>query len=235
MADFVAVIRRAVDGLTDNSPDLRGKVYDKARGAVRRQLEAMNPRPSDELVQRQLDKLEKAITEVESEHAEALPAEEVPIEETVPAAIAAPEVPEPPETVEPPELMNEPGPPEHQMIEEAPAVPQAQSEEPEPPVADPAPAFQPAETEPEAQHWGAQHWTEETASLPQDVAPAQDETAHPDAAVEAEDHGPSFIGLQPVEDPANDHTAFAEQAAASHPDVSVHDEPATSVHDEPAA
>ena len=76
MADFVAVIRRAVDGLTDNSPDMRVKVYEKARGAVRRQLEAMNPRPSDDLVQRQLDKLEAAIAAVEGEHAEALPAEE---------------------------------------------------------------------------------------------------------------------------------------------------------------
>ena len=57
MADFVAVIRRAVDGLTDNNPEMRVKVYDKARGAVRRQLEAMNPRPPEEMLQRQLDKL----------------------------------------------------------------------------------------------------------------------------------------------------------------------------------
>lgn len=233
MADFVAVIRRAVDGLTDNSPDLRGKVYDKARGAVRRQLEAMNPRPSDELVQRQLDKLEKAITEVESEHAEALPAEEVPIEESVPAAIEAAEVPEPPETVEPPpEPVVESAPPEHPTMAEPPALPPEPVEETEPPVFEPAAAFRPAEPEPEAQHWGeAQHWTEETASPPQDVVPAQVETAHPDAAMEAEDQGPSFIGLQPVEDPANDHTAFAERAAASHPDVSHPGEP---VHDEPA-
>ena len=73
MADFVAVIRRAVDGLTDNNPEMRVKVYDKARGAVRRQLEAMNPRPPEEMLQRQLDKLESAIVEVEAEHSEALP------------------------------------------------------------------------------------------------------------------------------------------------------------------
>lgn len=231
MADFVAVIRRAVDGLTDNSPDMRGKVYDKARGAVRRQLEAMNPRPSDELVQRQLDKLETAITEVESEHAEALPAEEAPIEESAPAAIETAEVPEPPETAEPPpEPITEAVPQEQPVMAEPPTVSQEPVEEPEPPVIEPAPAFRPAEPEP-----AAQHWAEETASLPQEDVPARDETAHPDAAVEAEDQGPSFIGLQPVEDPANDHTAFAEQAAASHPDVSVHDAPATFVHDEPAA
>ena len=63
MADFVAVIRRAVDGLSDNNAEMRQKVYEKARGAVRRQLESMNPRPSDDLVKRQLDKLEAAIAE----------------------------------------------------------------------------------------------------------------------------------------------------------------------------
>ncbi|MDX3929168.1 MAG: hypothetical protein QHC90_25625 [Shinella sp.] len=86
MADFVAVIRRAVDGLTDNTPEMRVKVYEKARGAVRRQLEAMNPRPPEALVQRQLDKLESAIDEVESEHAEALPPQEAEDEATLAAA-----------------------------------------------------------------------------------------------------------------------------------------------------
>jgi len=73
MADFVAVIRRAVDGLTENTPEMRVKVYDRARGAVQRQLESMKPRPPEEMLRRQLDKLEAAIVEVEAEHAEALP------------------------------------------------------------------------------------------------------------------------------------------------------------------
>ena len=73
MADFVAVIRRTVDGLSDNVPEMRAKVYDKARGAVRRQLESMKPRPSDEMIERQMVKLEAAINEVEDDHAEALP------------------------------------------------------------------------------------------------------------------------------------------------------------------
>ena len=76
MADFVAVIRRAVDGLADNTPDNRERVYAKARGAVRRQLENMSPRPSDEVFRKQLERLEAAIHEVEIEHTEALPAEE---------------------------------------------------------------------------------------------------------------------------------------------------------------
>jgi hypothetical protein len=75
MADFVAVIRRAVDGLATNSPETRAKVYDKARGAVQRQLESMKPRPPEDMLRRQMDKLEAAIVEVESEHSEALPPE----------------------------------------------------------------------------------------------------------------------------------------------------------------
>jgi len=75
MADFVAVIRKAVDNLPDNTPENRSKVYDKARAAIRRQLEAINPPPSDEVIARQLDKLGQAIDEVESDHAEAQPAD----------------------------------------------------------------------------------------------------------------------------------------------------------------
>jgi hypothetical protein len=76
MADFIAVIRRAVDGLTDNTPEMRVKVYERARGAVQRQLENMKPRPPEAMLQRQLEKLEAAIREVEAEHALALPAED---------------------------------------------------------------------------------------------------------------------------------------------------------------
>ena len=91
MADFVAVIRRAVDGLSDNNAEMRQRVYEKARGAVQRQLESMNPRPSDDLVKRQLDKLEAAIESVEVDHAEALPPDEAapePVEDIVRAGFA---------------------------------------------------------------------------------------------------------------------------------------------------
>ncbi|MFK0208730.1 hypothetical protein [Agrobacterium sp. NPDC090283] len=74
MADFVAVIRKAVDGLANNTPENRAKVYDKARSAVVRQLENMKPRPPEELLRRQIAKLDAAIAEVDSEYAEALPA-----------------------------------------------------------------------------------------------------------------------------------------------------------------
>ncbi|MBB4236100.1 hypothetical protein [Rhizobium esperanzae] len=85
MADFIAVIRRAVDGLAENTPEMRVKVYERARGAVQRQLENMKPRPPEAMLQRQLEKLEAAIREVEGEHSEALPLD------ASAAAVAAPE------------------------------------------------------------------------------------------------------------------------------------------------
>jgi hypothetical protein len=87
MADFIAVIRRAVDGLNDNTPEMRARVYEKARTAVQRQLENMKPRPPEEMLRRQLDKLESAIQEVEEEHSEALP----PAEELITQQAAPPQ------------------------------------------------------------------------------------------------------------------------------------------------
>ncbi len=79
MADFIAVIRRAVDGLAENTPEMRAKVYERARGAVQRQLENMKPRPPEAMLQRQLDKLDAAIREVEAEHSEALPEDQAAV------------------------------------------------------------------------------------------------------------------------------------------------------------
>ena len=90
MADFVAVIRRAVDGLANNTPEMRVKVYEKARSAVIRQLESMKPAPPEALFKRQIDKLDQAIAEVEAEYAEALPAEE-PVAAVAPPVFVAPE------------------------------------------------------------------------------------------------------------------------------------------------
>lgn len=119
MADFVAVIRRAVDGLSDNNAEMRLKVYEKARGAVRRQLESMNPRPSDDLVKRQLDKLETAISDVEGEHAEALPADDL-APETVQDPVVEAAEPEPVEAVaEEPAAVEEP---EEQPVEAVPVA-----------------------------------------------------------------------------------------------------------------
>lgn len=124
MADFVAVIRRAVDGLTVNTPETRAKVYEKARGAVQRQLENMKPRPPEDMLRRQMDKLELAIVEVEGEHAEAaVPAEaDEPAwaEEAAPAAAAVTAAAVVHEAHEPePEPHHEPEPAEYHEAEPA--------------------------------------------------------------------------------------------------------------------
>ncbi len=103
MADFIAVIRRAVDGLSNNTPEMRARVYEKARSAVVRQLENMSPRPPEHMLQRQLEKLDAAIREVEAEHAEALPAIDAPA-----VAGSAPELDHPAEPA--PEAQPEPQP-----------------------------------------------------------------------------------------------------------------------------
>lgn len=113
MADFVAVIKRAVDGLSDNSPAMRVRVYEKARAAVRRQLENMTPRPPGEAIEAQLAKLEDAIARVEAENAapEALD-EGLVFEDLEPTYEAAPQ-PAPsrePEHAVEPEPATEPGP-----------------------------------------------------------------------------------------------------------------------------
>ncbi|PRX08134.1 UNVERIFIED_ORG: hypothetical protein BCL66_11296 [Martelella mediterranea] len=86
MADFTAVIRRAVEGLPEQSPELRARVYEKARSAVVRQMENMSPAPPEALIKRQIDKIDAAIAEVEVEFAEALPPEDADLPEEPVAA-----------------------------------------------------------------------------------------------------------------------------------------------------
>ncbi len=73
MVDFVAVIEKAVDGLGENTPEQREKVYAKARAAIGRQLDNIDPPLSDSVKSRQLDRLEEAIAEIEDRNSEALP------------------------------------------------------------------------------------------------------------------------------------------------------------------
>ncbi|MCA1492470.1 hypothetical protein [Sinorhizobium alkalisoli] len=162
MADFVAVIRRTVDGLSENTPEMRARVYEKARGAVRRQLENMNPRPSDDMISRQLNKLETAIAEVDSEYAEALPAIEEP--EAIEPAEQAPLVAaSEPDTVPPP-----PAEPEQTM----PAEPEQTPPEPQQEVATPAAAGAEA---PSPAFEEVPHVTAEVAPESEPEAPAQQE------------------------------------------------------------
>ena len=195
MADFVAVIRRAVDGLSDNNPEMRLKVYEKARGAVRRQLEAMNPRPSDDLIKRQLDKLEAAIDDVESEHAEALPAEELP-----PEPVAEVE----PEAVEPEPIPAEEPPPAEETAEPAEAEEPQHHEEPEA-VQEPEPVVEETAVEEVYEAPAEEPFHEAETEEPQPVAeePVWQEP-EPAAEQPEDDYVPSWQTEEPVEVAAPD-------------------------------
>lgn len=77
MADYVAVVRRAVDSLDDNTAENRALIYDKARTALGRQLDGMADRLSADQIAAQKASLEDAFTTLEAEFA---PAPELPSE-----------------------------------------------------------------------------------------------------------------------------------------------------------
>ena len=74
MADFAAVLKKTLEQMGETSPEARGKVYEKARETVRRQIESMEKAPPQAAVDRQFEKLEEAINSVEVDYA---PDEEV--------------------------------------------------------------------------------------------------------------------------------------------------------------
>ena len=53
MADFVAVLRKAISNLGENTPEMREKVYDKARATIEAKLAAINPPPPASVADRQ--------------------------------------------------------------------------------------------------------------------------------------------------------------------------------------
>lgn len=174
MADFVAVIRRAVDGLANNTPEMRAKVYEKARGAVLRQLENMKPRPPEEMLRRQIEKLDAAIAEVEQEHAEALPQDDVddPIDQHAETAEdqwqAERDDSDEPADVAPhaPAAVYEDEPREEPAPAAAPVEP-----EPSEPAYEPPQWDEPKTAEPEPVVEPEPAWVPETRSIPAATAP----------------------------------------------------------------
>jgi len=236
MADFVAVIRRAVDGLSDNNAEMRQKVYEKARGAVRRQLESMNPRPSDDLVKRQLDKLEAAIDAVEGDHAEALPPEDIAPEPLVEDHALPVPVAEEPTDVEEPKEAEASGETEHgeepaeepvaaapqEHFEDVPAEPALEEE----PVEEALPLeARPAEidVEPEQPETVAEEVSE--AEVPPVSAEAHSEPSWHAEAAPADDYVPSW---QEPEHPVDGDTE-EDVAAPAEPEAQLY-----AVHDDRA-
>ena len=68
MADFVAVLKKTLDGLGETTPDVRAKVYDKARATIESKLAAINPPPPAAVAERQRKALEDAIASVEKDY-----------------------------------------------------------------------------------------------------------------------------------------------------------------------
>lgn len=95
MADFVAVLRKTIDGLADPTPELRQRVYAKARATIEQKLASLNA--TEAVAKRQLKALDDAIAEVESDFR---PAIESVVHDPEPVP-APPPVPTPPPVVNP--------------------------------------------------------------------------------------------------------------------------------------
>jgi hypothetical protein len=69
MADYYPLIARALDGLSDKTPDMRSAVYERARAALMAQLQSLDPPlPAAEITRERLA-LDEAIDRVEAEYA----------------------------------------------------------------------------------------------------------------------------------------------------------------------
>ncbi len=69
MADFVAVLKKTLDGLGEATPAMRERVYEKARATIAAKLAAINPPPPPSVAERQKRTLEDAIAVIEREYA----------------------------------------------------------------------------------------------------------------------------------------------------------------------
>lgn len=230
MADFVAVIRRAVDGLANNTPEMRVRVYEKARSAVQRQLENMKPRPSDDMLRRQLEKLDAAIAAVEAEHAEALPPE--PAAPVVPVAAAAAYAAAEPSAAE--DVPAEPQPMADEPVEEAPSYAQedAAALDQQAPEVEPSDAREPHAFAEDPSHVPG-HDTQQVdaATDPLDV-PETLERAEPAPAADATSAFPAQADGDPFADDAH---AASQADAWPQPSAEAADAPAAEQRDEPMA
>ena len=68
MADFVAVLKKTLDGLGTTTPEIRARVYEKARTTISAKLAAITPPPPAAVVERQKSALEQAIKTIEAEY-----------------------------------------------------------------------------------------------------------------------------------------------------------------------
>ncbi|WP_185983305.1 hypothetical protein [Aureimonas mangrovi] len=107
MADLSAVLRKTIDALPSATPQLRAKVYEKARAAIQRQIAAADPPLSDELIEARQNALEDAIARTEAHYSGGAPAAEAPAA-TPPQPSASASQPRVSQPVPPPPRASEP-------------------------------------------------------------------------------------------------------------------------------
>ncbi|MEX0303088.1 MAG: hypothetical protein AB3N24_11745 [Leisingera sp.] len=140
MADFVAVLKKTLDGLESPTQQTREKVYDKARTTISAKLAAINPPPPAIVIEKQRAALEKAIADIEAGYQQAeanTKAEEDPLADFVSGKAFGTTPPPSPAITETPAAAEMSG---TTAPEPAPAAP-------EPAASAPAPAAAPAATE----------------------------------------------------------------------------------------
>lgn len=81
MADFVAVLRKTVDALGDNTPEMREKVFEKARATIEAKLKAIQPPPPQMVVDRQRKALEDAIAVIRADYSKTAPESDETLED----------------------------------------------------------------------------------------------------------------------------------------------------------
>ena len=104
MTDFVAILKKTIDGQAVNNAELRARVYARARQTIEQKLASLSPAPTQEQKARQTKALDDAIAAVEQAYAPATaPVSDVkpldPLEAFISAAEA--ETKRPPVPVEP--------------------------------------------------------------------------------------------------------------------------------------
>ena len=77
MTDFVAILKKTIDGQAVNTAELRARVYARARQTIEQKLSSLTPAPSSEQKARQMRALDDAIEAVELAYAPAAAASAV--------------------------------------------------------------------------------------------------------------------------------------------------------------
>ena len=77
MTDFVAILKKTIDGQAVNTAELRARVYARARQTIEQKLSSLKPAPSSEQKARQMRALDDAIEAVELAYAPAAAASAV--------------------------------------------------------------------------------------------------------------------------------------------------------------